>query len=122
MELRRRGGIVWIELEGDISFYNAGIIKQRILNALKPEDKTAIMNLSKVNFMDSAGLSVIISLFKHMKDLGGSLELEYPKLGVQKFLEMTRLDQLIEIKKTKEPTTGSWEEVSKGKVYKTKNK
>jgi len=122
MKLSRRGDIVWIELEGDISFYNAGAIKQRIFDALKPEDKTAVVNLSKVDFMDSAGLSIIISLFKHIKDRGGSLVLEYPKLGVQKFLEMTRLDRLIEIKKTKEPTTGSWADVSDGMTYKYKTK
>ena len=35
---------------------------------------------------------------------------EYPQLGVQKLLEMTRMDELFEIKKTPEPTTGSWGE------------
>lgn len=69
-----------------------------------------MVNLSKVDFVDSAGLGLLISFLKYMKGHGGKMIIEYPKLGVQKLLEMTRMDELIEVKKSPEPTTGSWSE------------
>ncbi len=108
MILQRLGDTLWVEPEEDISFYNAGSIKQRICDSIFPGDRTVILSLSKVSFMDSAGLSILISLLKRLEAQGGHLILDHPQMGVQKFLEMTRLDQLIEIRKTTEPTTGSW--------------
>lgn len=83
-------------------------IKSRVYDFIEKEDITLVVNLSKVDFMDSAGLGLLISFLKYMKGKNGKLIVEYPKLGVQKLLEMTRMDELIEVKKTPEPTTGSW--------------
>ena len=104
---------VYIEIEGDISFNNAQDIRKTILDNFRDTDKKAVVNLSKVDFMDSSSLSIFITLLKRVKQKGGELILEYPQLGVQKLLEMTRLDELIEIRKTEEPTTGSWPEAKK---------
>ena len=110
MNIYREKDAVHLVLKGEMSFYNVTILKERIFKFIKPEDKVIIVDLSKVNFMDSAGLGLLISLVKRMKSQGGKLIVEYPQLGVQKLIEMTRLDQLMEVRKTSEPTTGSWSE------------
>ena len=113
MEIKHDGDIVYIDVEGDISFSNAQDIRKEILSSMNNADKTAIVNLSKVDFMDSYGLSIFITLLKRVKENGGELILEYPQLGVQRFLEMTQLDKLMEIRKTEEPKTGKWPEAKK---------
>lgn len=122
MEIRREGDTVYIEIEGDISFNNAQDIREDISRNIRETDKTAIVNLSKVDFMDSSGLSIFITLLKKIKGQGGNLILEYPQLGVQRFLEMTRLDELMEIRKAEEIRTGSWSEAIKKFNKKAKNK
>jgi len=122
MEIRREGDTVYIEIEGDISFNNAQDIREAISRSIRETDKTAVVNLSKVDFMDSSGLSIFITLLKKIKSQGGNLILEYPQLGVQRFLEMTRLDELMEIRKAEEIRTGSWSEAIKKFNKKAKNK
>lgn len=108
MKVYHSENTVFIELEGDISFNNAQEIRQIISDNIRDTDNAAVVNLSKVEFMDSSGLSIFITLLKRLKQQEGRLILEYPQLGVQRFLEMTRLDQLMEVRKCEEPTTGSW--------------
>lgn len=122
MEIRREGDTVYIEIEGDISFNNAQDIREAISRSIRETDKTAVVNLSKVDFMDSSGLSIFITLLKKIKSQGGNLILEYPQLGVQRFLEMTRLDELMEVRKSEEIKTGSWTEAIKKFNKKVKNK
>ncbi|NLB41812.1 MAG: STAS domain-containing protein [Clostridiales bacterium] len=115
MEIKHDGDIVYIDIEGDISFSNAQSIHKEILSSMNNEEKTAVVNLSKVDFMDSYGLSIFITLLKRVKENGGELILEYPQLGVQRFLEMTQLDKLMRIRKTEEPKTGEWPEAKSKK-------
>ena len=113
MKISHKDDTVYIELEGDISFGNAQEIRKAISDSIRPSDKEAVVNLSKVDFMDSSGLSIFITLLKRVKEHNGRLILEHPQLGVQRFLEITRLDELMEIRKTEEPKTGSWPEAKK---------
>lgn len=113
MQIKREGNMVYIEIENDISFSNAQDIRKEIITSMRSTDKTVIVNLAKVDFMDSYGLSIFITLLKRVKENGGELILEYPQLGVQRFLEMTQLDKLMEIRKAEEPKTGEWPEVKK---------
>ena len=108
MKISHKGDTVYIGIEGDISFSNAQEIRKAISDSIRETDKVAIVNLSKVDFMDSSGLGIFITLLKRVKEHNGKLILEHPQLGVQRFLEMTRLDKLMEIRKTEEPKTGSW--------------
>ncbi len=108
MKISRKEDTVRVELVNALSFTSTHSIKENILKYVDSDVKVLVLNMSKVNFMDSAGIGLLISLLKKMKSNGGKLIVEYPKLGVQKLLEMTKLDELIEIKKKPEPTTGSW--------------
>lgn len=101
---------VYLKLEGAISFLTINDIKQQVYDFIDADDTVLVIDLSKVDFIDSSGIGLLISFLKHMKNRGGKVVLEYPKLGVQKLLEMTRIDELFEVKKRPEPTTGSWQE------------
>ncbi|HHY83060.1 MAG TPA: STAS domain-containing protein [Clostridiales bacterium] len=113
MEIRHVDDTVYINIRGDISFSNAQEIRKKIADNIRKTDKKAIVNLSEVDFMDSSGLSIFITLLKRIKEQDGQLIIEYPQLGVQRFLEMTRLNEIIEIRKAEEPKTGSWPEAMK---------
>ena len=98
MRIHHEGDTVFIELEGDISFNNVQDIRKTILNNLLETDRSAVVNLAKVEVMDSSGLSIFITLLKRVKERGGDLILEYPQKIVQRILSLSRLDELMEIK------------------------
>ncbi|NLI60010.1 MAG: STAS domain-containing protein [Clostridiales bacterium] len=110
MEIYRNKNTVFIQAEGKVSFLTVNEIKRLVYDYIEPKDTEIVVNLSKVDFLDSAGLGLLISFLKLMKKRGGKVVLEHPKLGVQKLLEMTRMDELFDVKKRPEPTTGSWNE------------
>ena len=85
-------------------------IKRQVYDFINQDDDVLVVDLSKIDFLDSSGLGLLISFLKYMKSHGGKVILEHPKIGVQKLLEMTRMDELFEVKKKPEPTTGSWSE------------
>jgi len=108
MIMERKDHTVYIALDEDLSFATVFSIKDKINRFLRQDDKKVVLNLSKVEFMDSRGLGLIISIFKRMKMMGGEFVIEYPQLGVQKLIEMTRLDKLFKVVKTPEQKTGDW--------------
>lgn len=110
MKIDREDDTVRVELVDSIAFTNAHKIRNDILKYIDKDAKTLVLNISKVDFMDSSGIGILISLLKKMKSKGGRLIIEHPKLGVQKLFEMTKLDEIIEVRKSPEPTTGSWDD------------
>jgi len=110
MLMERKDDTVYIELDGPLSFGTVLSIKERIKEFLRRDDKKLILNLSKVEFVDSKGLEFIISIFERMKKNNGEFVVEYPQLGIQKLMEMARLDQMFEVIKTPEEKTGHWSE------------
>lgn len=110
MLIERKDHTVYIELDRPLSSGTVSSIEKRIKQFLRQDDRKLILNISKVEFVDSKGLEFIISIFKRMKKLDGEFVIEYPQLGVQKLIEMARLDQMFKVIKTPEEKTGHWSE------------
>lgn len=110
MLIERKDHTVYVELDGALSSGTVLSIKDRINEFLRQDDKKLIINLSKVDFVDSKGLEFIISIFNRMKKYNGEFVIEYPQLGVQKLMEMARLDEMFQVIKTPEEKTGHWSE------------
>lgn len=108
MEIDRLDNSITIKLEGEVCFYNIAEIKSDIKSSIIEADKEVVLDLSKVTFLDNAGLALFVSLYRDLNLKKGNLVIEYPQLGVQKLLEMTRIDQMIKVRKTPEKTTGDW--------------
>lgn len=56
-----------------------------------------IVDLSGVTFIDSSGLSVLISAFKLIRAKGGRMPLSGISKNVQTLLELTRLSEIFEM-------------------------
>jgi anti-sigma B factor antagonist len=61
-----------------------------------------IIDLSGVSFIDSSGLSVLISAFKLIRAKGGRMLLSGISKNVQTLLELTRLSEIFEMFATNE--------------------
>ncbi len=59
--------------------------------------KKVIFDFSKVNFMDSSGIGLIIGRYKIVSLLGGRLEIQNASTSVKRILEMSGILKLIPI-------------------------
>jgi len=56
-----------------------------------------VVDLQQVTFMDSSGIGVLISVYRRIREHGGSLRLFAPSAKVWRVLELTRVTTLLPI-------------------------
>jgi anti-anti-sigma factor len=62
---------------------------------LFPESKRVVLDLTDVNYVDSAGLGAIIGLYVSAKFANCQLKVTYSNESLKKLFRMTRLDQVL---------------------------
>jgi anti-sigma B factor antagonist len=93
--------LVHVELFGRVDA--ASVISQREkLRALVAEGNTRfVVDLSRVDFLDSAGMAMLVSLMKQARQAGGDLRVVRPTdESVQRILHLTRLDLVLNMSDT----------------------
>lgn len=91
-------GALRVRLSGEIDHHSSADLRQKIDRALFGySPHTVILCLDGVEFMDSAGLGLILGRYTRVKDYGGVLKLEHPSPQIEKILSMAGVDRLIEI-------------------------
>lgn len=100
--------VAWINLRGEITALEAGSLKREIADMIlsRPAD-CLVLNLSRVNYIDSAGLSVLVSANKGMRRIGGKVKLYGLQPRVEAVLEVTRLRELFEVFEGAPPAVAS---------------
>ena len=92
------GGSLTVYLEGDIDHHSAQTIRARIDTKLfltRPDE--LVLDLSRVNFMDSAGLGLILGRFTKASELGVGFRLTSPNRHIQKILDLAGMERLVPI-------------------------
>lgn len=74
-----------------------GLVVSRLL---AEHNKKILLNFSKVEFIDSTGLGVLVQSFKASQRAGASLKLLRPQDRVRKTLSLTKLLPLFEVHET----------------------
>jgi len=91
--------IAILKYEGKIIFENSNQLKEEIKNLLSKKEKIKkiILDLSQVFHLDSAGVGVIISLFRFIRKKGGSLVAVNLNEQVRKVFKITKMEKIIPI-------------------------
>lgn len=82
-----------VTVAGDVDIDSAPALR-RVLEAERL-DCTVVVNLGDVAFMDSSGLSVLVTEHRRLTQGGGSLEIGSASPQVQRLVNVTGLDHLI---------------------------
>lgn len=86
-----------VELEGEIEIYSAENLKKSILSKVNEGIHHIIVDLEKVTYIDSSGLSMFVSVQKTIKQQGGSLTLKNISKPIHKIFELTGLTKFFVI-------------------------
>jgi anti-sigma B factor antagonist len=89
---RKVGKVVIIDVEGKILLGEGDVeIKQAVDDLIKKENKSILLNLSNVPYIDSAGLGEVIRCFTALRRIGGSFKLLNPNSRIIDLLDITNL-------------------------------
>lgn len=94
--------LLYIEIAEEIDHHIADKIRRKVDNEItRYMPRKTIFDFSRVTFMDSAGIGMIIGRYKMMKLIGGSLEIENVSEATKKILEMSGILKIIPITELK---------------------
>ena len=81
-----------IEVEGQVDLYSAPELKECAAKVIDGGARRVVVDLSRVTFMDSTGLGVLIGMLKRLRAARGTLALVITSYDVERLLELTGLD------------------------------
>lgn len=90
-------GIDIVALSGRLVMADVPEVRQRLLQIVEQGNGKLVLNLEGVGFMDSSGLSVLVSVFKAARLKNGEVVLLRLTPTVRSLIELTRLQQIFEI-------------------------
>ncbi|MFB1051767.1 anti-sigma factor antagonist [Paraliobacillus sp. JSM ZJ581] len=100
VELVEKETALHLVLAGEIDAYTAPSLKEQLLPLTKRTGMEILVDLEKVNYMDSTGLGVFISALKSSKEHNSKLKLVQLQDRVRRLFEITSLDSIITIEST----------------------
>ncbi len=85
-----------VEITEEIDHHVAEKIRRKVDDEItRYMPRKTIFDFSRVSFMDSAGIGMIIGRYKMMKLIGGSLEIINISQTVRRILEMSGVNKII---------------------------
>jgi len=99
---REAGGIPVIRLEGEVDIYTCPQLKDTIIRLIDEGCYHIVIDMSKVPYIDSAGLGVLVGARRRVGEHDGSISIVNPNPSVFKVLEITRLTKIFDVYQDKE--------------------
>jgi anti-sigma B factor antagonist len=91
-----------IEVEGQIDLYAAPEFKERTARVIEGGAKCVIIDLSRVTFMDSTGLGVLVGALKRIRAARADLLLVVTDYDIERLFELTGLDGTFRIYRSRD--------------------
>jgi len=102
LQIEQIGQITVVLVPGEnLEASNAAAFKEAIGPVLEA-NKQVVLDLSQLQFVDSSGLGAILSSFKRLNMLGGSLKLCRLTRPVQSLFELVRMNRVFSIYVTRD--------------------
>lgn len=93
-----KGTTLVINIIGELDHHSAEYIRQKIDNEMiKSRNKNIILDFTKLSFMDSSGIGVIMGRYKNIHRLNGKMLIVNKSLQIDKLLEMSGLKKIVPI-------------------------
>jgi anti-sigma B factor antagonist len=98
-----KNDILIIRLEGDLIGENDGAaVLGKATDAIQEKVLKCIVDISKLRYINSSGIGVLITILTKFRNKGGEVFLMNPSESVQKLLVITKLNAIFQIAKTEE--------------------
>ena len=89
--------VALVSLEGEIDVYTSTKLKQDLTQIIADGAKFVVLNLSKVEYLDSTGLGLLIGALKRLRENKGNLVIVSPSTRITRVFEITGLYKVFSI-------------------------
>lgn len=97
IEIEKSSGWTVLRLDGDLDAGSAAGIQATFLDAVEKGGTSFLLDLERVNYIDSSGLAALVKLYKEIRTRGGTLALCAVQRDALKIFQLTRLDKIFTI-------------------------
>ena len=89
-----------VDVEGEIDIYTVARLRELLSNLASKNNCQLIVNMDKVEFLDSTGLGVLVGSLKRVRAHDGSLDLVCTQERILKIFRITELTKVFGIHQT----------------------
>ena len=91
IKLKKYSSVYIIEVMGDMDLYSAFELKDVVTKMLSKGIKKIVLDLEKVDYIDSSGIGVLIHVYSTIKKSGNKLKIANVHGSVEKVIRLTKL-------------------------------
>ncbi|MDG5787936.1 STAS domain-containing protein [Evansella sp. AB-P1] len=84
-------------LDGEVDVYTASILKEKLNPLAEGTNQSIVVDLAKVNYIDSTGLGVFIGVLKAVDKKGSNLKISGANPRVKRLFEITGLNEVMDV-------------------------
>jgi anti-sigma B factor antagonist len=92
-----KDGIEIVDVEGEIDVYTAPRLRELLIELVNKKNYQLIVNMERVEFLDSTGLGVLVGGLKRVRAHDGSLDLVCTQERILKIFRITGLTKVFGI-------------------------
>ncbi len=98
LEVRKRDWLLMVRLFGEIDHHSAVYMREELDKLIVMErPRRLVLDLSCIEFMDSAGLGLLMGRLRLMREMGGVMALTRPNERILKILRLAGMERFMEI-------------------------
>src|SRR5215471_19113708 len=94
LSTRTVAGYLVLEVGGEIDVYTAPQLRARLISLVEDGARRVVVDLGRVEFLDSTGLGVLVGALKRLRGVGGELSLVCGQERLLKIFRITGLDRV----------------------------
>src|SRR5882762_2622088 len=94
LSTRTVAGYLVLDVAGEIDVYTAPQLRERLITLVEGGARRVIVDLGRVEFLDSTGLGVLVGALKRLRVVGGELLLVCAQERLLKIFRITGLDRV----------------------------
>jgi anti-sigma B factor antagonist len=91
LETSKQGDASVVSLRGEIDVYTAPRLRQALIDLVEGGAKDIVVDMERVDFLDSTGLGVLVGGLKRVKSNEGELKLVVTQDRIMKIFDITGL-------------------------------
>jgi anti-sigma B factor antagonist len=89
-----------VAVEGEVDLYSSPGLRQEIKRQLKKKPAVLVVELSRVDYMDSSGVATLVEALKNLTRDGGRLRLAGLTDPVKQVFRFAHLDKVFDLRTT----------------------
>lgn len=86
-----------VALSGEIDIYNAPELKEHLNKLIQEARGNIVIDCRDLNYVDSTGLGVLISVLKKVREYEGDIKIKNLKPYIRKIFTITGLDKIFSV-------------------------